>query len=68
MILSYVTLGIVISLTALLGINSIDDELSATPMVYEEALYDLHSVESISDRGVQALYAYLLTGVKSELS
>ena len=57
-----------ISLTALLGINSIDDELSATPMVYEEALYDLHSVEIISDRDAQALYVYLLTVVKSELS
>ena len=31
-------------------------------------LQDLHSVEIISDRDVQALYVYLLTVVKSELS
>ena len=67
LILSYAILGVVISLAAIVGIRSIDDELSATPIVYEQALYDLHAIEASSDRGAQALYAYLLTGVQEEL-
>lgn len=67
LIVSYVLVGLVTTLAALFAFNHIDNELRVTPIIYEQALFELSEIESFSDQGAHALYAYFVNGDAEEL-
>ena len=68
LIISYVLVGLIGLVAASFAIYRIDTELDAKPIIYEQALFDLHVINSLSDQGAQNLFGYLLNGIEKELT
>ncbi|MDG2278809.1 MAG: PAS domain-containing protein [Pseudomonadales bacterium] len=67
LIFGYATIGLVIVLAALFSINRIENQISAAPIIYEQALFKLRKIESLSNDAAQELFAYLLSGLEEDL-
>lgn len=68
LIFGYATIGLVTVLAAWFSINRIENQVSAAPIIYEQALFNLRKIESLSNDAAQKLFAYLLNGVEEELT
>ena len=66
-IFGYATIGLLILLAALFSINRIENRVSVAPIIYEQALFNLRKIESLSNEAAQELFAYLLNGLEEEL-
>ena len=67
LIVGYATIGLVTVLAAWFSINRIENQISATPIIYELALFNLRKIESVSNDAAEELFSYLLGGVEGEL-
>ena len=67
MILGYATIGLVTVLAAWFSINRIENQVSAAPIMYEQALFNLRKIESLSNDAAEELFSYLLSDVEEEL-
>ena len=66
-IFGYATIGLLILLAALFSINRIENRVSVAPIIYEQALFNLRKIESLSNEAAQELFAYLLNGLEESL-
>ena len=67
LIFGYATIGLVTVLAAWFSINRIENQVNAAPIVYEQALFNLRKIESLSNDAAEELFAYLLSGGEEEL-
>ena len=68
LILGFVAIGFVTVLASLIVIKRIDNDVNAAHRVYEQALYHLQEIQSVSDQAAQRLFGYLLSGFEEELT
>jgi PAS domain S-box-containing protein len=68
LVFGYISIGLITVLAAWFTINRIENEVSAAPIIYDQALFNLRKIESLSNDAAQELFAYLLNGVEEELT
>ncbi|MBT3624953.1 MAG: hypothetical protein HN526_12725, partial [Gammaproteobacteria bacterium] len=68
LILGFVAIGFVTVLASLIVIKRIDNDVNAAHRSYEQALYELREIQSVSDQAAQRLFGYLLNGFEEELT
>ena len=68
LIFGYATIGLVTVLAAWFSINRIENQVNAAPIVYEQALFNLRKIESLSNDAAEELFSYLLSGGEEELA
>ncbi|MBT7529621.1 MAG: PAS domain-containing protein, partial [Gammaproteobacteria bacterium] len=67
LIFGYATIGLATVLAAWFSINRIENQVNAAPIVYEQALFNLRKIESLSNDAAEELFSYLLSGGEEEL-
>ena len=68
LIFGYATIGLATVLAAWFSINRIENQVNAAPIVYEQALFNLRKIESLSNDAAEELFSYLLSGGEEELA